>query len=274
MHEFELIKKYFSKISKKNKSALNLNDDVFFDKKKGIAISVDTYNLGYHFIDFKYPDLVIKKILRSSISDLVCKGVLPKCYFIAGSGNIKTFSKKNELLKFYKPKNIICSKKKQDERKIIYEVINKKYQNFIFVGRLDFNSEGLILLTNSSDISRNLELPKNKFERVYTVKIRGHLTNSNLTDIERGVSLEGLNYKPIVARVLESKKSYSWIEMVLTEGKNREIRKILASFNLTVVRLIRNSFGPFKLDNLQTGESKKIKLEDFTVLKNFWTEID
>ena len=95
MHEFELIKNYFSKISKKNKSALNLNDDVFFDKKKGIAISVDTYNLGYHFIDFKYPDLVIKKILRSSISDLVCKGVLPKCYFIAGSGNIKTFSKKN-----------------------------------------------------------------------------------------------------------------------------------------------------------------------------------
>ena len=62
--------------------------------------------------------------------------------------------------------------------------------------------------------------------------------------------------------------------MVLTEGKNREIRKILASFNLTVVRLIRNTFGPFKLDNLQTGESKKLKLENFTVLKNFWTEID
>ena len=95
MHEFELIKNYFSKISKKNKSALNLNDDVFFDKKKGIAISIDTYNLGYHFIDFKHPHLVIKKILRSSISDLICKGVLPKFYFIAGSGNNKTFSKKN-----------------------------------------------------------------------------------------------------------------------------------------------------------------------------------
>jgi len=95
MYEFELIKNYFSKISKKNKSALNLNDDVFFDKKKGIAISVDTYNLGYHFIDFKHPNLVIKKIVRSSISDLICKGVLPKFYFIAGTGNNKTFSKKN-----------------------------------------------------------------------------------------------------------------------------------------------------------------------------------
>jgi thiamine-monophosphate kinase len=95
MHEFEIIKEYFSKISKKNKSALNLNDDIFFDKKKGIAISVDTYNLNYHFINFKHPDLVIKKILRSSISDLICKGVLPKFYFIAGTGNDKTFSKKN-----------------------------------------------------------------------------------------------------------------------------------------------------------------------------------
>ena len=95
MHEFQLIKKYFSSIVKQNKSALNLNDDVFFDKKKGLVISIDTYNDGYHFIDFKYPDLVIKKIIRSSISDLICKGVVPKYYFIAGSGNKRSFSKKN-----------------------------------------------------------------------------------------------------------------------------------------------------------------------------------
>jgi len=95
MHEFELIKNYFSKITKNNKSALNLNDDVFFDKKKGVVISIDTYNIGTHFYDFKSPDLVIKKILRSSISDLICKGVKPKFYFISGSGNKKTFTKNN-----------------------------------------------------------------------------------------------------------------------------------------------------------------------------------
>ena len=95
MHEFQLIKKYFSSIVKQNKSALNLNDDVFFDKKKELVISVDTYNEGYHFIDFKYPDLVMKKIIRSSISDLICKGVEPKFYFIAGSGNKRSFSNKN-----------------------------------------------------------------------------------------------------------------------------------------------------------------------------------
>ncbi len=101
MHEFEIIKKYFSKISKKNKSSLNLNDDVFFDKKKNLVISVDTYIEGSHFLNFNKPDLVIKKIIRSSISDLICKGVEPKFYFISGSGNKNSFSKKN-LLKISK----------------------------------------------------------------------------------------------------------------------------------------------------------------------------
>ena len=95
MHEFELINKYFSKLSKSNKSSLNLNDDVFFDKEKRLVVSIDTYNEGTHYLDFKKPDLVIKKIIRSSISDLICKGVKPKFYFISGSGNKKTFSKKN-----------------------------------------------------------------------------------------------------------------------------------------------------------------------------------
>ena len=95
MHEFDIIKKYFSNLVKSNKSSLDLNDDVFFDKKKSLVISIDTYNEGVHFFDFKYPELVIKKILRSSISDLICKGVLPKYYFISGSGNKKNFTHKN-----------------------------------------------------------------------------------------------------------------------------------------------------------------------------------
>ena len=95
MNEFELIKKYFSKLSSNNKNSLKLNDDVFFDKKQRLVISVDTYVEGVHFIDFQNPDLVIKKIIRSSISDLICKGVKPKYYFISGSGNKKSFTKKN-----------------------------------------------------------------------------------------------------------------------------------------------------------------------------------
>ena len=95
MNEFELIKKYFQKISNNNPYALKLNDDVFFNKKNKLVVSVDTYNEGIHFPNFKYPNLVIKKIIRSSISDLIAKGVKPKYYFISGSGNKKQFTKKN-----------------------------------------------------------------------------------------------------------------------------------------------------------------------------------
>ena len=95
MHEFELIKKYFSKLSKKTKGSLNLNDDVFFDKSNNIVVSVDTCNEGKHFLNFKNPELVIKKVIRSSISDLICKGVNPKYYFLSGSGNRKAFTKTN-----------------------------------------------------------------------------------------------------------------------------------------------------------------------------------
>ena len=84
MHEFELINNYFSKLTNKDKSSLNLNDDVFFDKRKELVISIDTYNQGIHFLDFKKPELVIKKIIRSSISDLICKGVKPKYYLWKG----------------------------------------------------------------------------------------------------------------------------------------------------------------------------------------------
>tara|TARA_B110001454_G_scaffold68393_1_gene66738 strand:- start:1102 stop:2061 length:960 start_codon:yes stop_codon:yes gene_type:complete len=95
MDEFDLITKYFRKISNNNPSAKKLNDDVFFDKKNSLVVSVDTYNEGIHFPNFKYPNLIIKKVLRSSISDLISKGVKPEYYFISGSGNKKKFTKKN-----------------------------------------------------------------------------------------------------------------------------------------------------------------------------------
>ncbi len=95
MDEFELIKKYFQKHSNKNPSAKKLNDDVFFNKHKRLVVSIDTYNEGVHFPNFKNPNLLIKKIIRSSISDLIAKGVKPEYYFISGSGNKNQFTKKN-----------------------------------------------------------------------------------------------------------------------------------------------------------------------------------
>ncbi len=104
MNEFELINKYLKILTLDKTSSLQLNDDVFFDKKKHLVISVDTYNEGTHFVNFKKPDLVVKKIIRSSISDLICKGVYPKYYFISASGNKKNLNKLNlkKMIKSFK----------------------------------------------------------------------------------------------------------------------------------------------------------------------------
>ena len=142
MHEFQIINKYFSSLSKNNKSSLNLNDDVFFDKSKKLVVSVDTYIQGVHFINFKKPELVIKKVLRSSISDLICKGVEPKYYFVSGSGNSKVFSKQN-LKKI--------SKSLHEEQ--------KKYKIFLCGGDTVFSSKLSFSITSigfsSSIIFRN-----------------------------------------------------------------------------------------------------------------------
>ena len=114
MDEFTLIEKYFKKLTYTNPSALDLNDDVFFDKKRNIVVSIDTYIEGVHFINFKNPDLVIKKIVRSSISDLYCKGVNPKFIFMAASGNNYSFSKKNL--------NLISKSLKQEQKKFGFKL--------------------------------------------------------------------------------------------------------------------------------------------------------
>ena len=175
------------------------------------------------------------------------------------------------LYQLHKPVGYLSTSKDAMGRKTIFDLIDRKLNHLMIIGRLDYNSEGLMILTNNGELKRYLELPKNRIERIYKVKLKGHLTSSNLASIKKGLSLDGLNYRPIAARVLERNNSHSWVEMVLTEGKNREIRKILASFNLTVVRLIRQRFGPFNLGNLQIGKSEKLQLENYTTLKNYWT---
>ena len=169
MHELELIKNYFSKIAKKNKSALNLNDDVFFDKKRGVVISVDTYNVGTHFYDFKSPDLVIKKILRSSISDLICKGVKPKFYFISGSGNKKTFTKNNlykisKSLKSEQNKfNIdLCGGDTTFSNKLSFTITSLGYSNKIIYRNKAKLNDDIYVTGNLGDSYLGLKVLSNK----------------------------------------------------------------------------------------------------------------
>ena len=169
MHEFELVNNFFSNLSKQNVSALGLNDDVFFDKKKQIVISVDTYNINTHFIDFKSPGLIIKKILRSSISDLICKGVKPKFYFISGSGNKKNFTKKN-LLKISKSLrneqkkfNIsLCGGDTTFSNKLSFTIISLGYsKNIVFRNRSKLNDD-IYVTGNLGDSYIGLQVLKGK----------------------------------------------------------------------------------------------------------------
>ena len=180
-----------------------------------------------------------------------------------------TFSKKKELLKFYKPKNVICSKNKQDKRKIIYEIINIKYQNFIFVGRLDFNSEGLILLTNSSEISRNLELPKNNFEREYKVRVYGDFNVEKLKKLSKGGRINKKIYKPFRFKVYSKIKKNTNLLMTLKEGKKNEIREIFKKINLQVNKLKRISYGPFKLNKLLPGKLEVVTQAELEKYENY-----
>ena len=169
MHEFDLINNYFFKIAKKNKSALNLNDDVFFDKKRGVVISVDTYNIGTHFYDFKSPDLVIKKILRSSISDLICKGVSPKFYFISGSGNKKTFTK-NNLYKISKSlkseqnkfKIDLCGGDTTFSSKLSFTITSLGYSNKIIYRNKAKSNDDIYVTGNLGDSYLGLKALSNK----------------------------------------------------------------------------------------------------------------
>ncbi len=169
MNEFKLIKNYFSKIAKTNKSALNLNDDVFFDKRRGVVISVDTYNIGTHFFNFISPDLVIKKILRSSISDLICKGVKPKFYFISGSGNKKTFTKNNlyKISKSLKSEQnkfniVLCGGDTTFSNKLSFTITSMGYANKIIYRNKAKLNDDIYVTGNLGDSYLGLKVLNNK----------------------------------------------------------------------------------------------------------------
>ena len=227
MHEFQLINKYFSQLSNKNKSSLNLNDDVFFDKSKKLVVSVDTYIEGVHFINFKKPDLVIKKIIRSSISDIICKGVRPTYYFISGSGNKKSFSSSNleKISKSLKQEqnkyNItLCGGDTVYSNKLSFTIISIGFsKNIIFRNNAKLNDD-IYVTGNLGDSFTGLNILKkrintnNSFKKYFENKYylpNLHLRLSNklltfantsidisdglITDLEKLINKQKLSYK-------------------------------------------------------------------------------
>ena len=184
---------------------------------------------------------------------------------VTSSNNIKldnksiNFKPELELYKYYKPRGVLVTHHDPENRKTIFDDLPKKFENMISIGRLDYDSEGLLLLTNNGDIKRTMELPNNNWKRTYRVRVHGRVDDNIILKFKKGLKIDRMRYKPILANIDNTSNSYTWLTMTLTEGKNREIRNIFEAFGMIVTRLIRVSYGPYKLNKLNKSEFEKLK---------------
>jgi 23S rRNA pseudouridine2605 synthase len=164
----------------------------------------------------------------------------------------------SRLWSYYKPKGLIITHHDPEGRPTVFEVLPFEGQHIISIGRLDLFSEGLLLLTNNGDLARYLEHPTMEWKRFYHVLIEGRVTQDKLDILKTGITIEGIHYREIDAK-LEKRQGFSyWVTFILIEGKNREIRKIIDFLGWKIKRLIRQAYGPFHLGTLQPGEVKEI----------------
>ncbi len=159
---------------------------------------------------------------------------------------------------YYKPVGLVTTHKDNQNRPTVFDSLPPFMPRVISVGRLDLNSEGLLLLTNNGELSRKLELPENGWSRRYKVKVHGFIDTKKLASLEKGATVDGINYGPVKAEIETQKGTNAWLIITLSEGKNREIRKLMKSIGLDVARLIRLSYGPFQLGALKKGEVKEV----------------
>ncbi|MDA0617138.1 MAG: pseudouridine synthase [Proteobacteria bacterium] len=176
-----------------------------------------------------------------------------------------------ECYALYKPTGIIVSRKDEGKRPIVYTLLPKEMHNFHYIGRLDFNSEGLLLFTNNPKFARNLENPKNEIPRVYHVKAHGTIDEKKLNRMRKGVIIEGESHRPQSINILPRTKegaSNSWLEITLTTGKNREIRKLLEHFNLQVVKLVRFAYGHISIKDFNREKLYRLTERDIKKFTN------
>jgi len=164
-----------------------------------------------------------------------------------------------QMWRYYKPRGLVTTHADPQGRPTVFESLPEGLPRVISVGRLDFNSEGLLLLTNDGTLARHLELPATGWLRRYRVRVHGRVSQADLDKLKDGIEIEGVRYGPIEASLDSVQGANAWITMGLREGKNREVRRILAHLGVDVNRLIRISYGPFQLLDLKPGEAEPVK---------------
>ncbi len=167
---------------------------------------------------------------------------------------------------FHKPVGAITTARDDKNRKTIYDYFPSSLPRMMPIGRLDINSEGLLLLTNSGELKRKLELPSSQLGRIYRVRVKGQPKESDLDLLRSGISVEKDFFKPMKVSIDRQQGANAWMTIEIKEGKNREIRKIMEHFGCTVNRLIRISYGPFNLKDLKPGRLTELKYKYFNKL--------
>ena len=169
------------------------------------------------------------------------------------------------LWRYHKPAGLVTTHRDEKGRPTVFDALPKELPRLISIGRLDLNSEGLLLLTNDGALSRRLELPSTGWLRRYKVRVHGEVEPERLAALEKGVTIDDVSYGSIRASLERRQGSNAWIAMALREGKNREVRRVLEHLGFQVTRLIRLAYGPFQLGNLARGAvaevSKKVLTE-------------
>ncbi|MDB5740257.1 MAG: Pseudouridine synthase [Alphaproteobacteria bacterium] len=162
------------------------------------------------------------------------------------------------MWRFHKPSGLVTTHKDEKGRDTVFAALPKHLGRVVSVGRLDFNTEGLLLLTNDGEIARRMEIPSAGWTRIYRVRLFGKVTQADLDKLASGMTIDGVKYGPIVADLERSKGMHAWATVSLKEGKNREIKRVMERLGLKVSRLIRTAYGPFQLGQLQEGQVEEI----------------
>ncbi|MCX8133618.1 MAG: rRNA pseudouridine synthase [Roseococcus sp.] len=173
-------------------------------------------------------------------------------------GRAVTPPARTRLFRYHKPPGLVTTHRDPEGRPTVFERLPPELGRLISVGRLDLNSEGLLLLTNDGALARRLELPANGWVRRYRVRVFGAVEERALAALSKGVSIAGVRYGPIEAGLDSRKGDNAWLTVALQEGKNREIRRVMAHLGLAVSRLIRVAYGPFQLGQLPRGAVEEV----------------
>nr|WP_225769332.1 pseudouridine synthase [Inquilinus sp. Marseille-Q2685] len=166
---------------------------------------------------------------------------------------------RTRLWRYHKPAGLVTTRSDPQGRQTVFDNLPEGLPRVVSIGRLDLNSEGLLLLTNDGELSRRLELPSTGWPRRYRVRVHGTPDPVKLAGLAKGITVSGVHYGPIEAALDKVQGANAWLTVTLREGKNREVRKVMEAIGLNVNRLIRVAYGPFQLGTLEKGEAEEIK---------------